>query len=249
MLETNKIYLGDCLDIMKQIDNESIDLILCDPPYGTTKCKWDSIVPIDEMWREYKRITKPNAAIVMTATQPFASLLITSNIKQFKHDWIWNKVTARGHLVAKYRPMAQHEHILVFGAGKLTYNPQMVDRPNNKIETRRDIECKRTEIMGGKTTRQAGIKTYTQYYPKTILQFSNAGAAYRNIHPTQKPVELFEYLIQTYSNPGYIVLDPFMGSGTTAEACLKTGRNYIGIELLPEYHEASINRIAPYLAL
>jgi len=172
---TNSIICGNCLNVMEDIPDKSIDMILCDLPYGTTKCKWDVIIPFDCLWEHYKRIIKPNGAIVLTATQPFTSLLITSNLAWFKYCWTWDKVTAREHLVAKIRPMQQTEDIAVFGAKRINYYPQMIDRPSDKIEVRKTRECKRTEIMGGKK----GVlkeKIYDKWYPKTIIKISNAGS-------------------------------------------------------------------------
>ena len=211
------LYLGDCLEVMKRFKDKSFDMILCDLPYGTTKCKWDTIIPFGQLWKHYKRIIKDNGAIVLNSTQPFTSSLIMSNTKMFKYCWTWDKVTAKGHLVAKLRPMQQTEDICVFGYGKINYYPQMVDRPKNKIQFTK--EAKRTEIMGGRNN-MPDKKVYDTYYPKTIITFKTE----RGLHPTQKPVALFEYLIKTYTNERDIVLDNCIGSGTTAIACINTGR-------------------------
>lgn len=215
---------------MKDIPDKSIDMILCDLPYGTTSCKWDTIIPFEPLWEQYKRIIKDNGAIVLTASQPFTSALVMSNIKMFKYEWIWNKITGRGHLVAKYRPMAQHEDILVFGNGKIKYNPQMIlmDKPQKG----KSMESSRTSIMGGHTTKKSEIVFRTHKYPKTII---TQGVDGRYVHPTQKPVALFEYLIKTYTNEGDIVLDNCAGSGTTGVACKNLNRNYILIEKEQEY--------------
>lgn len=226
----NKVIQGDCLEVMKDIPDKSIDMILCDLPYGTTACKWDTIIPFEPLWEQYKRVIKDNGAIVLTASQPFTSALVMSNVKMFKYEWIWNKVTGRGHLVAKFRPMAQHENIIVFGNGKVTYNPQMVlmDKPQKG----KSMESSRTSIMGGHTTKESEVIIRTHKYPKTII---TQGVDGKYVHPTQKPVALFEYLIRTYTNEGDLVLDNCAGSGTTGVACKNLNRNYILIEKDPEY--------------
>ncbi len=226
---------GDCLEKMENIPNDSVDMVMADVPYGTTACKWDSVIPLESMWEQLKRIIKPDGAIVMTASQPFTTTLIASNMKMFKYCWVWDKTTAKGHLVAKIRPMQQSEDIIVFGEGKINYYPRMVDRPKNKIET--TSECKRTEIMGGKSSGYR--KTYTQWYPKTILKVKTE----RGFHPTQKPVALMEYLIKTYTNEGETVLDFVMGSGTTGVACMRINRNFIGIEKDKKYYQIAKKRI------
>jgi site-specific DNA-methyltransferase (adenine-specific) len=241
-IKNGTFYLGDCLEIMKEIDDQSVDMILCDLPYGTTKCKWDAIIPFKPLWKEYRRIAKPNAAIVLTGSEPFASLLRIEAIDIYKYDWTWDKVTARGHLVAKKRPMQQSETISVFYQGQCVYNPQMIKRPLDKIEKRKTTEYARTEIMGG--TSNAPInKIYDEWYPKTILQYSNASSSVTSIHPTQKPVALFEYLIRTYTNEGAIVLDNCAGSGTTAIACENLNRYWICIEQDETYANAAVERI------
>ena len=236
----NKVIHGDCLEVMKQIPDKSIDMILADLPYGTTACKWDTIIPFEPLWEQYKRIIKDNGAIVLTASQPFTSALVMSNVKMFKYEWIWNKVTGRGHLVAKHRPMAQHENILVFGNGKVKYNPQMVLM--EKPQKGRSMEASRTSIMGGHTTKESETIIRTHKYPKTII---TQGVDGKYVHPTQKPVALFEYLIKTYTNEGDTVLDNCAGSGTTGVACKNTNRNYILIEKEPEYIEIIKNRLTP----
>jgi len=233
---------GDCLEKMKDIPDKSIDMILCDLPYGTTACKWDVVIPFEPLWEQYKRIIKDNGAIVLFASQPFTSALVMSNLKMFKYEWIWNKVTGRGHLVAKHRPMAQHENILVFGNGKVKYNPQMVlmDKPQRGYSSDGDVGNERTKIMGGRTTKQREVIYRTHKYPKTII---TQGVDGKYLHPTQKPVALFEYLIKTYTNEGDLVLDNCMGSGTTGVACKNLNRNFIGIELDPDYFKIAEKRI------
>lgn len=242
-LAINKIYNEDCLEGMKKIEPNSIDLVLCDMPYGTTQCKWDTVLDLEKMWALLNKITKDAAAFLLFGTEPFSSLLRISNIKNYKYDWIWNKVTARGHLVAKYRPMQQTENISVFqNKHKINYYPQMIDRPKNKIEKRKVREYARTEIIGGEK-KQLLPKIYDKWYPKNIIEISNANSSNESIHPTQKPVALIEYLIKTYSNEEDTVLDFCMGSGTTAIAALNTKRNYIGFEKDKNYYEMSLNRI------
>ena len=240
----NKIYNEDCLEGMKRIEDGSVDMILCDMPFGTTACKWDTVIPFEPLWAEYKRIIKDNGAIVLTASQPFTSALIMSNPKSYKHSWVWDKVTARGHLVAKYRPMQQTEDILVFAKGgkRVNYYPIMTNRPMDKIKVRKTREYGRTDIMGG-TKSVLTEKVYDQWYPKNVLTYSNAGSSRKSSHPTQKPVALFEYLIKTYTNEGEIVLDNCMGSGTTAIAAINTNRKYIGFELDKDYFNKANERI------
>lgn len=222
---------GDCLQEMKKIPDHSVDLILADLPYGTTACSWDIVIPFEPLWEQYKRVRKEKSATVLFGTEPFSSLLRVSNLKEYKYDWVWDKVTARGHLVAPKRPMQQTEVISVFGEGEIKYYPIMINRPLNKIEVRH--EYKRTEIMGGAKNLGLPNKTYTQWYPKNLLQFSNAKSSLISVHLTQKPTSLLEYLIKTYTHEGDLVLDNVMGSGSTGIACLNTNRDFIGIELYP----------------
>jgi site-specific DNA-methyltransferase (adenine-specific) len=236
-----QLHCGDCLDILPTLSPQSIDLVLTDPPYGTTKCKWDTIIPLDQMWSALRHVCKRTTPIVLTATQPFTSLLIASNIKQFRYEWIWNKVTARGHLVAKKRPMAQHENVLVFYEQAPIYNPQMVLKA--KPEKGKSVEHSRTEICGGKTTKESETVIRTHSYPKTILTFPSESNT-NKFHPTQKPVALLEYLIKTYSNVGDTVLDFTMGSGSTGVACVNTGRSFIDVELDEHYFAVAQQRIA-----
>lgn len=217
-------------------------MILCDLPYGTTACKWDTVIPFEPLWEVYKRIIKPNGAIVLFGSEPFASMLRMSNLKQYRYDWTWDKVTARGHLVAKKRPMAQTESISVFYEKAPIYNPQMVKRPPDKIKVTKTTEYARTEIMGGVSNAPIN-KVYDEWYPKTIITISNAGSSVKSVHPTQKPVALMEYLIKTYTNEGETVLDNCMGSGTTGVACVNTNRKFIGMEKDKGYFAVAKNRI------
>lgn len=229
-----KLMLGDCLEKMKEIPSASVDMVLCDLPYGTTACKWDAVIPFEPLWKEYKRICK--GAVVLTATQPFSSLLVTSNLKEFKHEWIWDKVRPVGHLTAKKTRMCRHELILCFGETAKRYNPQMVKR--EKVVT--GTERKRTEIMGGTTSNFSAVYEYK--YPQSVLVFGKDEAGVK-LHPTQKPVALMEYLIRTYTNEGDVVLDNTMGSGTTGVAAVNTNRDFIGIERDPGYFAIAEKRI------
>lgn len=234
---------GDCLELMKTIPDKSVDLVLTDVPYGTTACKWDTVIPFEPMWKELKRIRKDKAAICLFGSEPFSSHLRMSNIKEFKYDWIWDKVTARGHLVAKKRPMQQVEIVSVFGGS--TYYPQMIDRPFDKIEKRKTTEYAKTSIMGENQKSNAPKNVvYDKWYPKNILTFSNATSSITKYHPTQKPVELLEYLIKTYTLEGETVLDFTMGSGSTGVAAKNLNRNFIGIEKDDKYFEVAQRRLA-----
>jgi site-specific DNA-methyltransferase (adenine-specific) len=229
---------GDCLERMKEITSGSVDMILTDPPYGTTACKWDSIIPLEPMWEQLKRIIKPNGAIVMTASQPFTTILIASNMKMFKYCWVWDKVKPSGFQVAKYKPMMQHEDICVFGIGKVNYYPIKTTR--DKVKIGGPVSDSLSSPIANHDFKK---RVYTDKHPKSILTFSNANQRSR-YHPTQKPVALMEYLIKTYTNEGETVLDFTMGSGTTGVACVNTGRNFIGIELDPDYFRIAQERIA-----
>lgn len=244
MLSMYDLIHGDCLDVYKTLDENSFDAVICDPPYGTTKCKWDDVIPLDAMWEMIYYVLKPGGMIVLFGGEPYGSRVRVSNIKNYKYDWTWNKVTARGHLVAKYRPMQQTEPIMVFGGTR--YFPIMVPRPPDKIERRRTTEYKRTEIMGGKKTRAPRYKVYTHYYPKTIITVSHA-QAHKGIHPTQKPVELMEYLIKTYTLPGERVLDFAAGSNSTVIACLNTDRHCTAIERDGDVFSAGEARVKHYI--
>jgi len=234
----NKIIHGDCLEVMPQIPSGSIDMILCDLPYGTTACAWDTIIPFEPLWEQYERIIKDNGAIVLTASQPFTSALVMSNPKMFKYSWIWDKVKPSGFQVAKYRPMMRHEDVLVFGKGRVNYNPIMT--PREKVKTSRVYSSSDSNPLKDNDGKN---RTYTHKYPQSILTFSNA-VQKGKVHPTQKPVALFEYLIKTYTNEGETVLDNCIGSGTTAIAALNTGRYFIGIEKEKKYFDIAKERIA-----
>ena len=240
MLELNKIYNMDCLEGMKLIPDKSIDMILCDLPYGTTACKWDTVIPFEPLWEQYERVIKDNGAIVLTASQPFTSALVMSNIKWFKYEWIWEKDAGSNFATVKYRPMKEHEEILVFGKGKINYHPVMQERIGNRKgkETTTVDGGRKNSVYG--TQMGIGKLTVSELRsPRSIQRFSRE----RGLHPTQKPVALFEYLVKTYTNEGETVLDNCIGSGTTAVACINTNRKYIGFELSEEYCKIAEERI------
>ena len=236
------LRLGDCLEVMKTIPSNSIDAIICDLPYGTTNCKWDSIIPFEPLWKEYNRIIKENGAIVLTASQPFTSSLIMSNLKIFKYEWIWQKSHATGHLNSKKQPLRQHENICVFYKKQCTYNPQMIDKNylDKRTKSGADVDADVYNKFN-KVERQIPV---TKGYPKTIQYFATPfKGGEGGKHPTQKPVALMEYLIKTYTNENEIVLDNTMGSGSTMVACINTNRNGIGIEMDAKYFKIAEQRI------
>jgi len=249
MLETNQIYNGDCLEVMKSIDNKSIDMILCDLPYGMTKCKWDIIIPFDKLWEQYERIIKDNGAIVLTSSQPFTSLLVSSNLNLFKYEWIWDKVQLTGQMTAKIMPMKLHENVLVFYKKPPTYNRQFTKRPEKDLRPNhvRNKSNQTNQIahahLGGVSNKYAEDYDQTLVNPKSIIQFSKQPNRKAFLHPTQKPVALFEYLIKTYTNEGELILDNCAGSFTTAVSCENLKRNWICIEKELNYCEIGINRI------
>lgn len=227
------------MEVMQYIPDKSVDLVLCDLPYGTTQNKWDSVLPLADLWSEYRRITKPSAAIVLTAAQPFTSAVVMSNIREFKYAWTWDKVNRpTGHLNAKKQPMRQTEDVLVFYQAQPTYNPQMVQG-----EPYRTTGSKKSGNYGAQrattTVCDDGMR-----YPRNLLAIpADERGAVGRVHPTQKPVALMEYLVKTYTNEGDTVLDNTMGSGTTGVAAANTGRKFIGIERDPEYFEIAQQRI------
>ena len=241
MLELNKIYLGDCLQVMKDIHDKSIDAIITDPPYGTTACKWDSVIPFDTMWEQLNRIIKPNGAIALFGSEPFSSALRMSNIKNYKYDWVWDKHIPRNFANAKRMPMNKHENIMIFNC-KGFYYPQMVKREKQvtvKNYAKKGVDSSYKINIDGVNNK---TYTYTHRNPDTIISGkweANRGKQ----HPTQKPVPLIEYLIKTYTLENETVLDFTIGSGTTAIACINTGRNFIGIEKEEKYFEIANKRI------
>jgi len=239
MLQINSVNNGNCLDLMSGINDKSVDMILADLPYGVSACKWDSVIPFEPLWAHYKRIIKDNGAIVLTASQPFTSALVMSNIKMFKYEWVWDKKLPSGMQIAKYRPMQRHENVLVFSNGTPKYYPiktQQKER-TGKIYSKSDSSPLAFD--------DGVLKTYKEKNPQSIIEFYKRDKLM--VHPTQKPVALFEYLIKTYTNEGELVLDNCAGSGTTAIACLKTNRNYILIEQESKYCEISNRRIAEFM--
>ena len=232
----NQIIEGDCLEVMKEIPEKSVDMILCDLPYGTTDCKWDTVIPFEPLWEQYERLIKDNGAIVLTASQPFTTDLINSNRVLFRYELIWDKGRGNEPWQCNIRPMKAHENICVFYKEKVTYNPQMVllDKPDKRGA------CKVSFGEHAKYKSELPQREYTHRYPISLIK---ATGARRGKHPTEKPVELFEYLIKTYTNEGEIVLDNCIGSGTTAIAAHNTGRFFIGIEKEPKYVEIARKRL------
>ena len=249
------LYNKDCLDIFPEIEDKSIDLILCDLPYGTTKCKWDCPISLDKLWEGYKRIIKTQGVVCLFGDQPFTSILICSNLEWFRYQWIWKKNKTTGYLLANYRPMKQTEDIIIFSPsfaaaaskhkGNMTYNPQGLIK---KVVVRKNSEKRIGKMLNqihhlGENNKLLSNKEYQQEftnYPVEILEFSIENDT---IHPTQKPISLCEYLIKTYSNENDLVLDNCMGSGTTGIACIKTNRNFIGVEMEKEYFDLAEKRI------
>ena len=243
-----KLYNGDCLEIMKTIQDKSIDAIITDPPYGTTACKWDSVIPFEPMWKQLNRIIKDNGAIVLFGSQPFTSNLVMSNVKDFKQELIWNKITPVGHLLVKKRIMQVHENILLFWKKQPTFNRQMKDKPMknrrpNKYKNNIKIkESHKTELVKNcPESRYAKDNDDNKVNPKSIIDINKNRK--NKAHPTQKPIALMEYLIKTYTNELETVLDFTMGSGSTGVACCNTNRNFIGIELDKDYFKIAQDRI------
>ena len=239
---------ADCFDVFPFIEDKSIDAIICDLPYGTTACKWDSVLPFDKLWKEYERIIKPNGAIVLTANQPFTSALIMSNPKLFRYEWIWEKSRPTGFPMAKHRPMKNHETIIVFSKSPATYTPSgfMNYYPQGVEECDRIIKRTnkhKTATNGGDLGTE--IHSTQTGFPKTILKIKNTNKDSKN-HPTEKPIELMEYLLKTYTNEGDIVLDNTMGSGTTILAAIKNNRIGIGIEKEKQYYDVAVRRASEY---
>jgi site-specific DNA-methyltransferase (adenine-specific) len=246
-LPINQIIHGDCLEVMPLLPDKSIDMILCDLPFGTTACKWDSIIPFEPLWGQYERIIKDNGAIVLNASQPFTSELIHSNLKLYKYNWIWKKTRPTGFLHSKNMPLKDYEDICVFSKGiiqhanltekRMNYYPQGLRACNKKVK-------RTSKGFEGSMERKSQTNEYVatlENFPRMVLEIPNEG---KTIHPTQKPVELCEYLIKTYTQPREIVLDNCIGSGTTAIAALNTGRVFIGIEKEEKYVEIAKKRVS-----
>lgn len=236
-----KLIEGDCLDIMQGFPDKSIDMILCDLPYGTTACSWDTIIPFKALWERYERIIKDNGAIVLTASMPFTAALVMSNPKLFKYEWVWQKTHPKGHLNAKKMPMKAHENILVFYKKLPTYNPIKTTGHKRKVAKVNYTKESDGNSVYGRENRNTSYDS-TERYPLTVQIFSNADQS-NPLHPTQKPVALFEYLIKTYTNEGDIVLDNCAGSGTTGVACDNTNRDCILIEKEAKYCNVIRERI------
>ncbi|WMW72962.1 site-specific DNA-methyltransferase [Acinetobacter bereziniae] len=232
-----KLLHGDCLERMSEIEDGTVDMILCDLPYGTTCCAWDTVIPFDQLWQQYERVIKENGAIVLFSAQPFTSLLVASNLKLYRYEWIYEKPSAKGFMNAKIQPLRAHENIEVFYKRKPTYNPIKTLGHERQRAKRRDIGC---EAYG--KTLQLSEYDSTERYPRSVQVFS-ADTQSSSLHPTQKPVSLCEYLIRTYTNAADLVLDNCMGSGTTGVACINTGREFIGIEKERKYFDIAKNRI------
>lgn len=241
-MENIKLYHGDCLEVMKDIPDKNVDVILCDLPYQTTECKWDKFIDNKSMWEHYNRILKESGNIILFASQPFTTKLIESNPKMFRYEIIWIKTRPTGFANANYRPMKKHENILIFtkaststaGNNHATYNPQGLIECERKVKrTSRGYQGER------QNSKDEYVSKFTNY-PTSIVEFPSEG---KTVHPTQKPVDLLEYLIKTYSNEGEVVLDNCMGSGSTGVACVNTNRKFIGIELDEKYFEIAKNRI------
>ena len=237
-----QLYKGDCLEIMRDIPNKSIDMILCDLPYGTTQNKWDSVIPLDRLWKEYKRIIKDNGVIALTSQGIFTAKLMLSNEKWFKYKLVWEKSKATNFLNAKKQPLRKHEDICIFYNKQPIYNPQMTEgKPYDK-------GVRKNQLTGSYGDfNPIHVKSEGMRYPTDVVYFKTAESEGKVYHPTQKPVSLLEYLIKTYTNEGETVLDNTMGSGSTGEACLRTNRNFIGIEQDDKYFDIAYNRINNYI--
>ena len=243
LTENYKLYNGDCLEIMDKLIEEGVvvDAIITDPPYGTTACKWDSVIPFDDMWERLNKLIKPNGAIVLFGNEPFSSALRMSNIKNYKYDWIWEKEQGTNQLNAKKMPLRNSENISVFYKKQCTYNPQF--EKGNPYKADRCTYSKNIESTYGKQVDRVVTVNDGYRYPLTIIKFNRELSSKKRVHPTQKPILLMEYLIKTYTNENELVLDFTMGSGSTGVACINCNRRFIGIELEEEYFNISINRI------
>jgi site-specific DNA-methyltransferase (adenine-specific) len=238
--EDIKLYKGDCLELMKDIPDKSIDMILCDLPYGTTACKWDVVIPFDELWEQYNRVIKDNGAIVLFGSEPFSSKLRMSNLKMYKYDWKWLKSRKTGFQIVKKRPLKSYEDINVFYKKQPTYYNTELIKLENPINSYRK-NGKGGSLLNTVKCKKGRMQEYTNYN-KDTLYFNNEHNV-NAFHPTQKPVALMEYLIKTYTNDGDLVLDNCMGSGSTGVACINTNRKFIGMELDENYFEIAQNRI------
>lgn len=239
------LHLGDCLQLMKAIPDGSVDMIMCDLPYGTTACSWDSVIPFEPLWAEYRRVLKLDGAMVLTCAQPFTSALISSNMRDFAYCWYWNKSKVTGFANAKKQPLRCVEEVAVFYRKKPTYNPQDLKpfgKTVNKGKSAGGGTLQGDRVEGRAGGLRSGLDYHQEFtnYPRQVLEIASEG---KTVHPTQKPVALMEYLIRTYTNEGELVLDNCMGSGTTGVAAINTGRRFIGMEQNPEYFAIAENRI------
>lgn len=240
MKDSVKLYLGDCLDVMNNIPDHSVDMVLCDLPYGTTSCSWDTIIPFEPLWEQYHRVCKENAVIALFASQPFTSMLVMSNINEFRHEWIWIKNRGSNFANTVREPMKEHEEILIFSKGKWTYNKQMQERTGGGLDRAKyNVSWRTSSDNYRKFDDRENNQIGELRVPSSWQKFNTE----TGLHPTQKPVELCEYLIRTYSNVGDTILDNCMGSGTTGVACMNTGRNFIGIEREQKYFNIAKKRI------
>jgi site-specific DNA-methyltransferase (adenine-specific) len=239
-MEVDNIYNMDCLEGMKLLDDKSVDCVICDLPYGMTSNKWDSIIPLDALWKQYDRVCKDNAAIVLTASQPFSSMLVMSNVQMFRHEWIWIKNRGSNFANTVREPFKEHEHVLVFSKGKWTYNKQMQERTGGGAErVKYDLTSTSTSSNYRNFDKPQTKNASELRVPSSWQKFNTE----TGLHPTQKPVDLFRYLIRTYTNEGELVLDNCIGSGTTAIAALRENRHFVGFELNKDYYEIATKRI------
>ena len=234
-----RLIHGDCLEILPTLEAGSVDAVIADIPYGTTACKWDTVIPFEPMWESLERVTNPKAAIVLFGSQPFTSALVMSRTEWFKYEWVWDKGRGVGHLNARSRPMMQTESICIFYRQQATYNPQMRKRASPRLSKNYS-----TQTVYGQTQDTFVGDILPEKYPVNLIEFSKSAQQELVLHPTQKPVALLDYLVRTYTNEGDTVLDFTMGSGTTGVACVKTGRNFIGIEIEQTYHDIAVKRVA-----
>jgi site-specific DNA-methyltransferase (adenine-specific) len=241
---------GDCLEVLPWLEAESIDAVIADPPYGTTACSWDSVIPLEAMWKELRRVLKPQGAVVFTASQPFTTTLIGSNREWYKYNWVWEKSRPSGHINAKNRPLKKHEDVCVFSSGTtanrsprlMVYNPQGLVYSPYRFKRNATFSCKGNHYIGSRPSHKTEYDVEWKNYPGSIIKFSNPNNELT--HPTQKPVALMEYLVRTYSNEGDTVLDFCMGSGTTGVAAIRADRNFVGVEVDPGYCAIAKERIA-----
>lgn len=241
-MPTVELYCADCLDKLPELADKSVDAIIADLPYGITACKWDSPIPLEPLWEQYKRIIKPKGAVVLFGSQPFTSKLVMSNLEWFKYEWIWEKDRATLHMMARKRPLKAHEHLLVFSDGMPLYYPQKT-RGHKPV----NVPGRNSKPPRVYARCQTGKGGSTERFPRTVVKFNTPNSAQGVVHPTQKPVALLAYLVRTYTNEGETVLDNTMGSGSTGVACVQTGRDFIGIEIEREYFDIAQERIAEAL--